>query len=209
MEYYNVYTLDDIKGEVWKDVRGHEGEYKVSNYGRVKSISRTVNTWNGYKTLPDKILSQTNRNGYLRCAIGNVHRIVAMAFLETSDYSLQVNHIDGNKKNNTVENLEWCTPSENIMHGWKNGLYNEDTRKKMSLKASSRVGNKNNCWRGYVKISDLEGNVLNVSETLKDAQEWVRSNTIYKKADKGNISLVCNGKLKKMYGLLFEYVKEI
>ena len=184
MEYYNVYTLDDIKGEVWKDVRGHEGEYKVSNYGRVKSISRTVNTWNGYKTLPDKILSQTNRNGYLRCAIGNVHRIVAMAFLETSDYSLQVNHIDGNKKNNTVENLEWCTPSENIMHGWKNGLYNEDTRKKMSLKASSRVGNKNNCWRGYVKISDLEGNVLNVSETLKDAQEWVRSNTIYKKADK-------------------------
>ena len=209
MEYYNVYTLDDIKGEVWKDVRGHEGEYKVSNYGRVKSISRTVNTWNGYKTLPDKILSQTNRNGYLRCAIGNVHRIVAMAFLETSDYSLQVNHIDGNKKNNTVENLEWCTPSENIMHGWKNGLYNEDTRKKMSLKASSRVGNKNNCWRGYVKISDLEGNVLNVSETLKDAQEWVRSNTIYKKADKGNISLVCNEKKKKMYGLLFEYVKEI
>lgn len=209
MDIWANKSLDCLEGELWRDVAGHEGKYQVSNLGRVKSLSRRVNTWNGYKTLPTIIMSQRDRNCYLACKIGSAHRLVAEAFIPNPGNKPEVNHKNGIKVDNNADNLEWVTHSENVIHGWKNDLYNIETRQKMSEKAKLRTGITNPCWRGYINVCFLNGGLLAQVKTLKDAETWVKENTEYKKADKGNICLVCNGKLSQMYGYKFCYSKEV
>lgn len=117
--------------EKWKPVRDFEGLYEVSNFGRVRSLDRIVKTSRGSRHFHSYMLSQTTtRKGYysvLLCKDGKqytkaVHRLVAIAFIPTKDIGLQVNHIDGNKRNNHVDNLEWCTNSYNQIHAYSNGL---------------------------------------------------------------------------------------
>lgn len=105
--------------EIWKDVVGYEGLYQVSNNGRVKSLTNTCIRKthldaNGYE------LVTLNKNG--RKTHKRIHRIVAEAFIECPNTKLDVNHKDGNKLNNSVENLEWCTRSQNVTHAFRNGL---------------------------------------------------------------------------------------
>lgn len=108
--------------EIWKDVKDYEGIYKVSNYGNVISYARN-GTRGGEK---DKI----ERHGYYRVKLWknkqvktfSIHRLVAQAFVPNPLGKPQVNHKDGNKKNNYFENLEWCSASENMVHAYKNGL---------------------------------------------------------------------------------------
>lgn len=108
-----------IKEEKWKDVVGYEGLYQVSNLGRVKRIGKAPGTVPGY------ILSTPlNSDGYPICCLHNngrkttrVHRIVARAFLGTPPTNKpEVNHLDGNKSNNRIENLEYTSRSENLKH---------------------------------------------------------------------------------------------
>lgn len=214
IEVWKIKDLASLDGEIWKDISGEEEKYQISNLGRVKSLSRRINTWNGYKTIPTLILSQSIRNGYLRVKINkslNVHQLVSKAFVENPFNKNYINHKDGNKCNNNVLNLEWVTAQENIQHAWKTNLCNEGTREKMSKKAKMRTVEKNSCWRGYIDIYNIDKTFIIRVSTLKDAQEWIRANTNFKRADKGNISLVCNKKLKQMYGYIFEYnkIKEI
>lgn len=107
--------------EIWKPVVGYEENYEISNFGRLKNI---------YKI--KRILKTSNCRGYKRAKlyknkIGKlimVHRLVAEAFIQNTYNKPCVNHIDSNRSNNHVSNLEWCTYSENIIHCVKSGRQN-------------------------------------------------------------------------------------
>lgn len=119
--------------EIWKDIENYPG-YQVSNLGRIRTHNKvTYNKLHEERHWKDRILRQkTTSCGRKRVELWNgkehktiqVHRIVANAFLGNPiDEKMTVNHIDGNPKNNVVENLEWTTLAENIQHGIRTGLY--------------------------------------------------------------------------------------
>ena len=115
-----------LEGEVWKDIKGLEGKYMISNIGRVYSFPKNKGINRTVKVL--KILNQRYSfvNLYYnhklkRCS---VHRLVAIAFIEKVNGKESVNHIDGNRYNNTYTNLEWVTPKENTNHAINNNLIN-------------------------------------------------------------------------------------
>ena len=109
--------------EEWKWIDGYEGEYQVSTKGNIKS----------FKKYKEGIILKPKKDGkdkYLMICLSNngsqkyylIHRLVAQAFIQNPNNKEEVNHIDGNKKNNNVENLEWVTHSENIRHAFENNL---------------------------------------------------------------------------------------
>lgn len=111
--------------EEWKDIYGYEGLYQVSNLGRVKSLPR--DTKNQY-AFQERILKPSiDKDGYEIVGFGKklhkVHRLVANAFIPKISGKEIINHKDGNKRNNYVNNLEWCTTQENIIHAVKTGLF--------------------------------------------------------------------------------------
>ena len=107
--------------EIWKDIKGYEGLYQISNKGRVKTLGNN-------KTRKEKIRDGKIDRGYKRillCKNGKkkqclIHRLVAEAFLPNPDNLPVVNHKDENKLNNNVENLEWCTQAYNVNYSHNN-----------------------------------------------------------------------------------------
>lgn len=109
--------------EIWKPIKGYEGQYEVSSFGRVKSLSRKVPGRNGgLKPIRERILKSCIIRGYenvILCQNGKnhkhglVHRLVAQAFIPNEDNKPNIDHIDCNTLNNKVENLRWCTQKEN------------------------------------------------------------------------------------------------
>lgn len=127
--------------EIWKDVKGYEGYYQVSNLGRVRSLDRTTTYSKHYiegqvtasHSFKGKILSQGKTSGYLSVVLSKngknkdflVHRLVARAFVPNDNPSLktQVDHLDGDRENNYASNLTWVTPRENQLRSIKNGTH--------------------------------------------------------------------------------------
>lgn len=119
--------------EIWKPVPEYEGFYEISNLGRVKALPKyRINRWGGKNLMPERFLALSGggKLGYVNvsfCVNGRIscqwlHRLVAQVFLEPVEGKTVINHKDGNKKNNSVSNLEYCTDAENNAHAGKLNL---------------------------------------------------------------------------------------
>lgn len=117
--------------ECWRDIKGYEGLYQVSNFGRIKALPKKRNNGTGYYIQKEKIMKpQLKNKRYLGIYLTKegkhknylIHRLVAENFILNPNNYPQINHIDCNKLNNNVNNLEWCTQEWNLEHALKNGL---------------------------------------------------------------------------------------
>jgi uncharacterized protein with PIN domain len=164
--------VDYLEGEIWKQVPNTIKTYWVSNLGRFKNFFGVI--MDNYK----KTVS-----GYISVGIDNItyrlHRIVALTFIENPENKEQVNHIDGNKTNNAVSNLEWVTNQENQIHKFKTGLGNNFTRK--------------------IGQYDLEHNLIKEFSSIAGAAKELNIGTT-------NIGGVCKNMYKQAGGFIFKYL---
>lgn len=137
--------------EIWKHIPEYEGLYEVSNLGRIRSLLNTKTTF---------LKGRDDTNGYLKVALFKnlirremkIHRLAAMAFIPNPENKPQVNHINGIKSDNRIENLEWCSQSENSIHAYKKGLQ------------VSRRGKDNNKTKlTEAQVLDIRGKFLHIS----------------------------------------------
>lgn len=166
----------DKDNEIFLPVNGYDGLYEISNHGRIKSVVK------------NKILFGSSGNGYKKIILYNgsllsakyIHRLVAIHFIQNGNRYKCVNHKDGNKHNNNVENLEWCTHSENNKHAFKIGL------KKPTRSMVGKFGNNHHSSKPIEQL-DEHGKVI---AEYSGASEAFRSTGIR------HISDVCYNKPK-------------
>lgn len=123
-QFKELFTINHgFKMEIWKDIIGTEGFYQISDLGNVKS--NISGSWNTLKT-------RINENGYIVVDIlysnykkktMRVHRLLGIHFIDNPNNYKIINHLNGIKTDIRLENLEWCTSSQNNQHAWDNGLY--------------------------------------------------------------------------------------
>lgn len=159
--------------ELWKDVDGYEGKYQVSNFGQVRSLERKVSNHTGLLTVKPRFLKQAkNHKGYPIVYLSDgkkqktitVHRLVAIAFIPRIAGKPQVNHIDGNKANNHLENLEWCDNRENQIHAYKLGLN----------RATGRAGKPK---KPVIQIDVVTNEIVMEHSSIADAARFVGCKT--------------------------------
>ena len=167
--------------EEWRNIKGYEGYYQVSNFGRVRSLDRKVPCKGGKCFKKGTILSQRfNRvnKTYIKkevalckfgkCTTTAVHRLVGKAFIPNPENKPQINHKDFDPTNNHIDNLEWCTVKENIQHAWKLGIHsklrNERNHKSIPVVAyiyGEKIGEFKNYTRCAEFINKKYGTMLN------------------------------------------------
>jgi len=190
--------MSNATNEMWKDIDGYEGLYRISNFGRVLSVGKLYRNCLNNKLYPrrEKLLKpKLNADGYYSVClyksknikkISLVHRLVACAFLANHENKPTVNHKDGCKTNNSACNLEWATKSEQTIHAYKNNLLIPYNRNGASNSAARRVVQKRK-----------DGTIVKVWNCIKDAKNAGFLPT--------RISDVCRGKYKQHGGFNWEY----
>lgn len=118
ISFERFFNTDSLEGEIWKPINGYDGRFFISNFGRCISKARLVEGKKSYQKKMDNILCpHDNGHGYMQYTIENqhkyIHRLVAQEFIPNPLNKREIDHIDGNKSNNVVENLRWATRSEN------------------------------------------------------------------------------------------------
>lgn len=196
--------------EVWKPIKDYEGWYEVSDMGRVRSLDRTVYFKDNKRSrdYKGKILKQKYHYGYpmvnlLRnkeVAVLYVHRLVAETFLNKIENKDWVNHKNGIKSDNRVENLEWCTPSENSIHAKELGLhkdnvsgliaYSDTLKKKVVAIQNNQIKYTAECSKDMALLLLSEGVLENVN--IKTVGRSIR-----KSASEGT----------QYKGFFFQYIK--
>lgn len=176
--------------EIWKDIKGYEGLYQVSNCGRVKSLRNRSN----HKE--EIIMKQSIVMGYSVISLCKesiskmykIHRLVANAFIKNPNGKPQVNHKDGNKQNNNAENLEWVTAKENTIHAYKNGL------------AHAQRGIENRRSKAIKQVDLNTGKTIAIYNGLREAERKTG-------VPHGNIGRVAQHKWDSAGGYRWEYEK--
>ena len=176
--------------EIWKDIKDYEGLYQVSNIGNVKSLARVVShKITGHRTIPEKILKPNSDGaGYLYVSLSRdgkkknpkIHRLVAEAFIPNSENLPQVNHIDEDKSNNRVTNLEWSTSLNNLNY-------------------SNVIEKGNSARKKKVIQRSFDGEVIAIYPSMAEAVKTIGVN------NHSLISMCCSGKRKSAYNYLWEY----
>lgn len=133
--------------EIWKKIELFEKRYHISNMGKVKYNNKILKT---HKSTGDYLYISVCKNNKVKHI--KVHRLVAQTFIPNCDNKPFVNHIDGNKLNNCVDNLEWVTNKENISHAYKNGLMNKSKHKNIKINQYDLDGSFIKSWYGFKDI---------------------------------------------------------
>ena len=188
--------------EIWKDIKGYEGLYQVSNLGNVKSLGRiTYGGKYGTHKLKEKILKTTGTGKYYQVILRKnsknksfyIHRLVGIAFIDNINNYSDINHKDGNTHNNNLNNLEWCTRSDNIKHSYK------ALKRKASVKGFIEYNEKQ---KRKINQYDLNGNFIKTWDSIKDAENYLNLKF------SGSICECCQHRRgrKSAYGYKWEYV---
>jgi hypothetical protein len=175
---------------MFKDIKGYENIYQISNCGIVRRISYSDKGNKSKYKLPFYLKDRLDKDGYKKITLTInhnpkqffVHRLVAIAFIKNQLNKKEVNHIDGNKSNNKAENLEWVTQSENRQH----------CLKYLNPKL------KNNKLSKKVLQFDLKGNLIKMYPSAKQAMRDTGFS-------QGHISEVCRGEMKTYKKFIWKY----
>ena len=209
-----------MRQEIFKDIKGYEGLYQVSNLGRIKSLERDIIYPNGkIQHYNEKMLSpNSDKNEYKTiklCKNGKikrylVHRLVAEAFIDNPDNLPCVNHKDENKQNNNVENLEFCSVAYNNSYGSRletlkakntGQKRSEETKQKIrEAKKGMKVSENTKIKLGKpVEQYDLDGNFIRSWDYIKQLDKFFGT--------KINSSIIrcCKGKQKTALGFIWKY----
>lgn len=192
--------------EIWKDIDGYEGFYQVSNLGKVRSLDRQMSVY-GIHNPPlstirkGKILSpRISQDGYEKVSLTKdkksknyfVHRLVASAFIENTNNLSEVNHIDGNKRNNKFLNLEWCDHLQNMQHCFSNSL-----KKHFAKPMLGKTYDKSPLSKRVYQY-DKNSNLIKIWNSVREASEHYG-------VDGSNISRCCNGHSQSCKGFVWRY----
>lgn len=171
--------------EVWRDVKGFEGFYKISNFGNLKSIKRIVRNTEGTRVVPETIMKFTVRSGYYNVVLRKygkrfsrqLHRLVAEAFIPNPQGFPVVNHKDCDRKNNIVDNLEWCTQAHNVK--WSAHKMRKPKEHTLSSCGEKYISSRSGNYRVCIRQFGIDKTFKTITEAVTFRNEVIKSENEY------------------------------